>query len=165
MGNALFEFFPGALIHIAHGAANRDALLVHQHQSLHLGAEGDARHRVRCDGAVGEYLPGGLHHGLPPLPGFLLRPAAGEDIEPIAHLGAFYQRDLFVHGEQAGLYPRGADVIGQDILHVSPSFSLSRWEMADCSKVKADSRNFKSSSSTTLSSPAASPRYRERLAR
>ena len=115
VGDAPAQLLPGPLVHVAHGAADGPALPVHQHQPLHLGAEGDAGHLLRRYGAGGEDLPGGGGHGLPPLVRVLLRPAVRQDVQVVAPLGAGYQLNGLPDGEEAGLDAGGAHVVGQHI--------------------------------------------------
>ena len=124
VGQAPLQLCRRPLVHVAHGAAHRCAVPVHQHQPLHLGAKGQCGHLLRCRRASGKDGPGGPAHGAPPLLRVLLRAAALQKVQTVARLGAGQQGDLSVDAEQAGLDAGGADIIGQHIAHALSSLAV-----------------------------------------
>ena len=117
VGHPLLELLARALVHIAHGTAHRLAVLVYQHKALRLRAEGNAVDLFRVEPGLFQNRLRGAAHGGPPLLGVLLGAAAGQHVELVALAFARDQADVFVDFEQAGLQARGADVIGQCVLH------------------------------------------------
>ena len=87
VSDSFFDLLFGPLIHVAHGAVNWDALFVHQNQSLHLGAEGNALDLRSCDSGGFQYLTGGLAHGIPPVPSILLCATVVHNVQRVVFAG------------------------------------------------------------------------------
>ena len=114
------------LVHIAHGSAQRAALLVHKHHALHLRAERDAGY---LRGRHIRLFKHGLRraaHGAPPFVRVLLRAAVRQDVKSIARVGACNQPDILFGSEQAGLDSGGSEVVSDEILHTSPFIAPSK---------------------------------------
>ena len=120
----LCKFPAGALIHIAHRAAQSIALIVDRHEALHLRAEGYPLDLLRVDSRFFDETARAFSHGLPPFVGVLLRAAVGQDVQAVALVLARQQLERFAQLEKAGLNARRSDVI-RDNKHFSlPTFSL-----------------------------------------
>ena len=121
-----FEFCRSPLIHIAHRAAQRAAILVHEHHALHLGAERNAGHLCRRYVGLFEHGLRRAAHGVPPFVRVLLRAAVRQNIKPIARVCARDQPDILFGSEQAGLDSGRSEVVSDEILHTSPFVAPSK---------------------------------------
>ena len=121
-----FEFCRSPLIHIAHRAAQRAAMLVHEHHALHLGAERNAGHLRRRYVGLFEHGLRRAAHGVPPFVRVLLRAAVRQNVKPIARVCARDQPDILFGSEQAGLDSGRSEVVSDEILHTSPFIAPSK---------------------------------------
>ena len=118
VGNAFFQFFACALVHIAHRAAHGVAVLVHQHQALHLRAERNTADVFFVDFRLFHDGVGAFNHRVPPLVRVLLRAAAGQHIQVVPFACGRKQFDFIRDGEQTGFDARCADIIGNRVSRI-----------------------------------------------
>ena len=74
------EFRQSPLVHIAHRAAQRAAIFIHEHHALHLRTKGNAGHLRRHHVRLFKHSTRGTAHGRPPFICVLLRAAVWQDI-------------------------------------------------------------------------------------
>ena len=107
------------LSHQNDGAAQGVAVVVGQHQAVHLPGQGKARDIAGIHAALADDRLNGVQRGLPPVLRLLLRPAVIRLIQRILFQRG---RDLFaVNVKQHGFGSRSAQVYANQILQIHPS--------------------------------------------
>ena len=110
----------GAGVRPDDGGAERNAAAVHTQTAHHLTAEGDGGNAFGVDAGLADEGGGVFTKGAPPVLWVLLRPVLIEIVDRVG--GDLAADEAAVLGEKGGLVPGGAQIVGQEIVHMHAPF-------------------------------------------